>query len=182
MPMYKGFSAIPELPNWGLDSDRIPKLVLGEIILSQKIQMPPGSRRAMGHCLQQFLPFGWIIDLGGFLRQVQVIPADDTILDEPLRSLGPEGVAPDAWPSTTPPASDVPSLHWKQPFPRCGPKVPCLRIRRSKHGKSSLILKRPSRRPGIAPAHFDPSRSPLSIATLRIGPAPCLHRRRDPRR
>ena len=38
---------------WGLDSDRILKLVLGEIILSQKIQMPPGSRRAMGDGLQQ---------------------------------------------------------------------------------------------------------------------------------
>jgi hypothetical protein len=37
----------------GLDSDRILKLVLGEIILSQKIQMPPGSRRAMGDGLQQ---------------------------------------------------------------------------------------------------------------------------------
>jgi hypothetical protein len=33
----------------GVDSDRILKLVLREIILSQKIQMPPGSRRAMGH-------------------------------------------------------------------------------------------------------------------------------------
>ena len=30
----------------------------------------------MGHRLQQFLPFGWIIDLGEFLRQIQVIPAD----------------------------------------------------------------------------------------------------------
>ena len=35
----------------------------------------------MGDGLQQFLPFGWIIDLGEFLRQVQVIPADDAILD-----------------------------------------------------------------------------------------------------
>jgi hypothetical protein len=77
---------------WGLDSDRILKLVLGEIILSQKIQMPPGSRRAMGDGLQQFLPFGWIIDLGEFLRQVQVIPADDAILDEPFAGLA-------AWPT-----------------------------------------------------------------------------------
>ena len=28
---------------WGLDSDRILKLVLREIILSQEIQMPPGG-------------------------------------------------------------------------------------------------------------------------------------------
>ena len=40
---------------WGLDSDRILKLVLREIILSQEIQMPPGGRRPMGHRLQQFL-------------------------------------------------------------------------------------------------------------------------------
>jgi hypothetical protein len=33
----------------------------------------------MGHRLQQFLPFGWIIDLGEFLRQIEVIPADDAI-------------------------------------------------------------------------------------------------------
>ena len=58
---------------WGLDSDRILKLVLREIILSQEIQMPPGGRRPMGHRLQQFLPFGRIIDLSEFLRQIQVI-------------------------------------------------------------------------------------------------------------
>jgi hypothetical protein len=46
----------------------------------------------MGDGLQQFLPFGWIIDLGEFLRQVQVIPADDAILDEPFAGFG-------AWPT-----------------------------------------------------------------------------------
>lgn len=55
---------------WGLDSDRILKLILREIILSQEIQMPPGGRRPMGHRLQQILPFGRIIDLGEFLRQI----------------------------------------------------------------------------------------------------------------
>src|SRR5258707_12917877 len=70
---------------WGLDSDRILKLVLREIILPKEIQMPPGGRRTVGHRLQQFLPFGRIIDLGEFLRQIQVIPADDVILDEPCR-------------------------------------------------------------------------------------------------
>src|ERR1700692_2234025 len=73
---------------WGLDSDRILKLVLREIILSQEIQMPPGGRRPMGHRLQQFLPPGWIINLGEFLRQIQVIPADDAILDEPFAGFG----------------------------------------------------------------------------------------------
>ena len=42
----------------------------------------------MGHRLQQFLPFGRIIDLGEFLRQIQVIPADDAILDEPFAGFG----------------------------------------------------------------------------------------------
>ena len=42
----------------------------------------------MGHRLQQFLPFGQIIDLGEFLRQIQVIPADDAILDEPFAGFG----------------------------------------------------------------------------------------------
>ena len=42
----------------------------------------------MGHRLQQFLPFGWVIDLGEFLRQIQVIPADDAILDEPFAGFG----------------------------------------------------------------------------------------------
>jgi hypothetical protein len=42
----------------------------------------------MGHRLQQFLSFGRIIDLGEFLRQIQVIPADDAILDEPFASFG----------------------------------------------------------------------------------------------
>jgi hypothetical protein len=37
------------------------------------IQMPPGGRRPVGHRLQQFLPFGRIIDLSEFLRQIQVI-------------------------------------------------------------------------------------------------------------
>src|ERR1700681_2150174 len=41
-----------------------------------------------GHRLQQFLPFGRIIDLGEFLRQIQVIPADDAILDEPFAGFG----------------------------------------------------------------------------------------------
>src|SRR4029077_1676353 len=44
--------------------------------------------RPMGHLLQQFLPFGRIIDLGEFLRQIQSIPADDAILDEPFAGFG----------------------------------------------------------------------------------------------
>jgi hypothetical protein len=36
----------------------------------------------MGYRLQQFLPFGRIIDLGEFLRQIQVIPAERGDLKE----------------------------------------------------------------------------------------------------
>ena len=39
----------------------------------------------MGHRLQQFLPFSKISDLGESLRQIQVISADDAILDEPVK-------------------------------------------------------------------------------------------------
>ena len=46
----------------------------------------------MGHGLQQFLPLGRIIDLGEFLRQIQVISADHAILDEPFAGLGHLGV------------------------------------------------------------------------------------------
>jgi hypothetical protein len=42
----------------------------------------------MGHRLQQFLPFGRIIELGEFLRQIQIIPTDDAILDEPFAGFG----------------------------------------------------------------------------------------------
>ena len=49
----------------------------------------------MGDGLQQFLPFGWIIDLGEFLRQVQVIPADDAILVPPSDADLPEVQRPD---------------------------------------------------------------------------------------
>lgn len=46
--------------------------------------MSPGDCRPVGHGLEQFLPLGRIIDLSEFLRQIQVIPADDAILDEPF--------------------------------------------------------------------------------------------------
>ena len=51
-------------------------------------QMSPGGRRPICHRLQQFLPSSRIIDLGEFLRQIQVIPADDAILDEPFAGFG----------------------------------------------------------------------------------------------
>ncbi len=42
----------------------------------------------MGHRLQEFLALDRILDLDECLRQVQVIPADDAILDEPFARLG----------------------------------------------------------------------------------------------
>ena len=54
----------------------------------------------MGHRLQQFLPFGRIIDLGEFLRQIQVIPAEDAILDEPFLVRSDGGQVPVTTPAT----------------------------------------------------------------------------------
>jgi hypothetical protein len=42
----------------------------------------------MGHRLQQLLPFGRLIALSEFLRPIQLIPADDAILDEPFAAFG----------------------------------------------------------------------------------------------
>ena len=43
----------------------------------------------MGQRLEKFLPFDRVIDLGQFLRQVKIIPADDAFLDEPFARFGP---------------------------------------------------------------------------------------------
>jgi hypothetical protein len=45
--------------------------------------VPPGSRRAVGHRIEECLPFSGIFDLLQLLRQVEIIPAD-AVLDEPL--------------------------------------------------------------------------------------------------
>ena len=38
----------------------------------------------MGHRIEECLPFSGIFDLLQLLRQVEIIPADDAVLDEPL--------------------------------------------------------------------------------------------------
>jgi hypothetical protein len=45
----------------------------------------------MGHRLEKCLPFDRVIDLGEFLRQVKIVPADDAILDEPFARFGHPG-------------------------------------------------------------------------------------------
>ena len=53
-----------------------------------KIEVRPGSRRAVGHRIEECVPFSGIFDLLQLLRQVEIIPADDAVLDEPLAGLG----------------------------------------------------------------------------------------------
>src|SRR4029077_10276491 len=73
---------------WGLDSHRILKLVLREIILSQEIQMPQAAADPWAIACSNSSRLAGIIDLGEFLRQIQVIPADDAILDQPFAGFG----------------------------------------------------------------------------------------------
>ena len=48
--------------------------------------MPRGSRRAVGHRIEECLPFNGIFDLLQLLRQVEVIPADDAVLMSRLQA------------------------------------------------------------------------------------------------
>ena len=50
--------------------------------------MAPGSGGAVPQRLDEFLAFGVVVDGGELLRQIQVIPADNAILDEALTGLG----------------------------------------------------------------------------------------------
>jgi hypothetical protein len=63
----------------GLDSNRILKRVLREIILSQETQMPQAAADPWAMACSNSSSLGRVIDLGEFLRQVEVIPADDAI-------------------------------------------------------------------------------------------------------
>ncbi|BCT66846.1 hypothetical protein NNRS527_00414 [Nitrosospira sp. NRS527] len=50
--------------------------------------MAPGCGGAVPQRLDEFLAFGGVVDGGELLRQIQVIPADNAILDEALAGLG----------------------------------------------------------------------------------------------
>ena len=50
--------------------------------------MLPGDHRTAGDRLQKRVTSGLIVCLGELLRQVQVIPADDAVLDQPLAAFG----------------------------------------------------------------------------------------------
>lgn len=50
--------------------------------------MPPGNRRAVGHGIEKDFPAGGILDLFQLLRKVEIIPADDAVLDESLAGFG----------------------------------------------------------------------------------------------
>ena len=46
--------------------------------------MLPGDRRAVGHCLQERFSTGGVLAVFQLLRQIEIVPADDAVLDEPL--------------------------------------------------------------------------------------------------
>lgn len=50
--------------------------------------MPPRHRGAVRQCLQKFFPLQRVVDFSEFLRQIEVIPADDAVFDEPLARFG----------------------------------------------------------------------------------------------
>jgi hypothetical protein len=43
-----------------------------EIVLTEQVEVPPGSRRAVGHRIEECLPFSGIFDLLQLLRQVEM--------------------------------------------------------------------------------------------------------------
>ena len=47
--------------------------------------MSPRHRRAVGHRLEQGFTADRIVDFFKFLRQVEIIPADEAVLDKALR-------------------------------------------------------------------------------------------------
>ena len=73
---------------WEPNSHAVPQFFFREIVLTEQVEVPPGSRRAVGHRIDECLPFSGIFDLLQLLRQVEIIPADDAVLDEPLAGLG----------------------------------------------------------------------------------------------
>jgi hypothetical protein len=48
----------------------------------------PGDRRAVGHCLQECFSTGGVLGVFQLLRQIEIVPADDAVLDEPLARFG----------------------------------------------------------------------------------------------
>ncbi len=57
-----------------------------KIILAQEVHMAPGGGGAVRHGVQKCLPLHGVFDLGEFLCQVQIIPADDAVLMSRLQA------------------------------------------------------------------------------------------------
>ena len=65
----------------GADPDAVPQLFCREIILAEQVEVPPGNRRAVGDRVEKRLAALGIRDLFQLLRQVEIIPADNAVLD-----------------------------------------------------------------------------------------------------
>ena len=50
--------------------------------------MLPGNHRTVGHSIEKRFPARGILGLFQLLRQVEIIPADDAVLDQPLAGFG----------------------------------------------------------------------------------------------
>src|SRR5271166_2192628 len=73
---------------WEPDPDAVPQLFCREIILAEQVEVPPGNRRAVGHRFEKRLAALGIRDLFQLLRQIEIVPADNAVLDEPLAGFG----------------------------------------------------------------------------------------------
>ena len=70
------------------NSNRVLELLLREIIFTEQIDVLPGDHRTVGNRRQKLLAS---LRVGGFrklLRQIQIIPANDAVLDQAFATLG----------------------------------------------------------------------------------------------
>jgi len=75
-------------PILGAGSRRCPAAFCQEIILAEQVEVLPDNRRAVGHRVEKRLAALGIRDLFQLLRQIEIVPTDNAVLDEPLAGFG----------------------------------------------------------------------------------------------
>ena len=68
----------------GVGFGRYPAAFRPKIILAEQVDVLPGNHRTVYHSIEKHLPARGILDLFQLLRQVEIVPADDAVFDEPL--------------------------------------------------------------------------------------------------
>ena len=71
----------------GEDSDGIPELVVGEVVFPEHVDVCPRHGRMGGDDASQALPCLFVTGSFELSREVEVIPADDAVLDQPVAGL-----------------------------------------------------------------------------------------------